>query len=109
MPRVFIVYEHRLFTEILSNVLGSENIVGTVGRADTPLTAMVEAINGARPNVVILESEANGNNAWHILLASGGAIRVIVFDMERGLIRDYSVKTSAIDTLEELLNFIRPQ
>ena len=107
MAGVFIVYEHRLFGDILSNLLGETNIVGTVGRPEAPLNTIVDQINGARPSVVILEADANGNTAWHLLLSSGEPRRVVVLDMERGVVRDYGVRTSAIDSLDELLLFLR--
>ena len=103
VPGVFIVYEHRLFNDILSKVLGGETVIGAVERAATPLSAIVEAINSAHPDVVLIESDANGNIAWHIVLASGEVSRVLVLDIDKGLIRDYEARTSAIDTMEELL------
>lgn len=109
MARVFIIYEHRLFSDILCNVLSEHNVVGTIGRPTIPLAAIVEAMNNAHPDVVILEAEANGNSAWHVLLAGGEARRVVVLDMERGVVRDYGVRRTAIDTLEELLLFIGPR
>jgi len=106
VPKAFVVYENRLFNDIIASVLGRENIIQAVERATSPLDAIVEGINSARPSVIIIEAEADGNTAWHVLLAGGEARRVVTFDMERGLIREYGVRTSAIDTLEELLAVI---
>ena len=106
MPRVFVLYEHRLLSDILTNLLG-DNVVGSTERATASLTAIVEMINCAHPNVVIIESQANGNTAWHILLAGAEARRVMLLDMERGTVREHAVRTTAIDTLDELLEVIR--
>jgi len=84
LPRVFIVYEHKLFKDILANVLGQESIVGAAERVAGPFEATIEAIRSIGPDVVILEVEADGNNAWRILLASGEARRVVVLDMDKG-------------------------
>jgi len=102
LPRVFIVYEHKLFKDILANVLGQESIVGAAERVAGPFEATIEAIRSIGPDVVILEVEADGNNAWRILLASGEARRVVVLDMDKGLIHEYAMRTSAIRTIEEL-------
>ena len=104
MPRIFIVYKNRLFNDILASV--HKNTVGAAERATTPLDAIVDAINSARPNVIIIESEADGDVAWHIVRACRDARRVIVLDMDWGAISEYQVRASHVDTLEELSEFI---
>ncbi len=107
MAGVFILYEHRLFSDIMSNILGEDNVVGAVGRPETPLSAVVEEIGRTRPSIVIVEADANGSSAWHITLASGEPRRVVVLDVERGVIRDYAVRTTTVDSVDELLLFLR--
>jgi hypothetical protein len=56
--------------------------------------------------VVVLEGAADGNTAWHIVLAGEERRRVILLDMERGVARDYLTRTTAVDTLEDLSLFL---
>lgn len=99
--RVLIVYEHPLFRDIITDLL-RESIVGTLERATTGLAVMVDTIDTARANVVIIEREADGNTAWYILLAGAGVSRVLVLDMDRELVREYEVRSSPIRSLEDL-------
>ena len=109
MARVFVIYERRLFNDILASILGSENLVSAIERASSPLTSIVEQINSVRPNIVILESEADGNTVWHILLASTAVKRLILLDLDKGIIREYGVQTYAVSTLKDLLGAILPE
>ena len=102
MARFFIVYEHRLFAEIMLTILGQSAVKGLKSRQEASASEIVEAINEARPSVVVLEQAANGNSVWQILLSAGRANRVVVLDIERGLLRDYNVKAVEVSSLDDL-------
>jgi hypothetical protein len=107
MARVFILYEHRLFHDILVNALASHTVVGSVGRRTTAVAGVIEALDRSHANLVIIEGAAdNGNAAWPIALAGSQRRRVILLDMERGVARDLFTRTTAIDTLEDLAHLL---
>jgi hypothetical protein len=106
MSRVFIIYEHRLFHDILVNALSGHSVVGALGRPAAPLDSIIDALNSTHANVVVLEGSADGNMAWHIVLAGKEQRRVITLNMERGVAQDYFTRTTAIDTLSELSLFL---
>ena len=102
MARVFVVYEHRLFHDILINSLANHTIVGSVARPTATLNTIIEAISESRANVVVLEGVADLNTAWRIVLEAEEHRRVILLDMERGVAQDYFTRTTALDALDDL-------
>jgi hypothetical protein len=105
-PRIFVIYEHQLFNDIMKSVLGEEAITAAAERSETPLNTITDAIKRIRPNVVLIESEANGNMAWHVLLAAAEARRVIVLDIDRGVVREHTVRSVGIETIDDLVTLV---
>ena len=104
--RIFVVYEHRLFYDILRNILGAANIAGAASRRDMPLTSMVRTIHDLNADVVIIEAQANESTAWHLLLAAPDVQRLLVLDLERGEAKRFQARSISIESVEDLLPIV---
>lgn len=67
---VFIIYRHRLFHDILLGVLRPESVVGAAAVHEVPMGRLLQDLRRARPDIVIVEQEANDNAAARVLAAA---------------------------------------
>jgi hypothetical protein len=102
VPGVFIIYQNRLFHDILRGVLRPESVVGAAALPAVSLGRLLQDLARARPDVVIIEKEADGDTAGRVLSAGWTLARVVVLDLEGGLAREYRVRSIAVRDLEEL-------
>jgi hypothetical protein len=100
---VFIIYRHRLFHDILLGVLRPESVVGAAAVHEVPMGRLLQDLRRARPDIVIVEQEANDNAAARVLATAWMLQRVVVLDLTEGIAREYRVRTLGVRDLDELM------